>query len=183
MNDSEAMNTRYSFLLLFVAGTVLLSGCFEEVSGPYDGPDRVAFNQVDGTFSTVVSQGAGTIQVPAQLIGPQRGTSFDVGVSVQEDTAYRVREVPVGDGTFEEERDVRALPTTADGSNYSVPASLEFPADTSNVTLGVTIEQNVFGSNAPADTSTRVTLRLEPNSDENIEVAENWRYFEVVIIP
>jgi hypothetical protein len=179
MNDSEAMNTRYSFLLL-VAGAFLLTGCFEEVSGPYDGPDRVAFSQVNGAFSTVVPDEAGTIEIPAQLIGPQRANSFDVSVSVQEDTSFRVREVPVGDGSFEEERDIRALPTTAPDDAYSVPGSLEFPADSSNVTLGVTI-QDAFEASAPSGTTTRLTLRLEPNPDANIEVAENWRFFEIVV--
>jgi hypothetical protein len=179
------MKTRYTFLVLFVAAGVLLSGCFEEVAGPYDGPDRVAFSQVNGTFSTMVSDasGANTIPVPAQLIGPQRSSSFTVDVSVQEDTAYRVREVPVGDGNFEEDRDVRALPTTAADGNYSVPESLSFPADSSSAVLAVSIEDNVFGQNAPSDTSTRFTLRLEPNPNANIEVAENWRYFEVIVTP
>jgi len=177
------MSNRYLIPALLFAVSLLLSGCFEEVTGPYDQADRVAFSQTgpDGTFATTVPDAAGTIQVPTQLIGPQRSESFSVGVSVQPDTAFRVREVPVGDGTFEEERDVRALPTTAEGSNYSVPDSYTFPADSSNVPLEVEI-QDAFGPNAPADTSARLTLRLEPNEEANVEVAENWRYFEVTIV-
>jgi hypothetical protein len=174
------MSNRYLIPVLLFAAPLLLSGCFEEVTGPYDQADRVAFSQTgpNGTFATTVPDAAGTIQVPTQLIGPQRSESFSVGVSVQPDTAFRVREVPVGDGTFEEERDVRALPTTAEESNYSVPDSYTFPADSSNVPVEVDIQDGLSSGEGPV----RLTLRLEPNEDANIEVAENWRYFEITIV-
>lgn len=174
------MKNRYLPPVLLFAASVLLSGCFEEVSGPYDQADRVAFSQTgpDGTFATTVADGAGTITVPTQLIGPQRGSSFSVGISVQQDTAFRTREVPVGDGTFEEEEDVRAFPTTAESGNYSVPDSYTFPADTSNVPVEVDIQDGLSSGEGPV----RLTLRLEPNEDANIEVAENWRYFEITIV-
>lgn len=177
------MRNRYVIPVLLFAATLLLSGCFEEVSGPYDQADRVAFSQTgpNGTFATTVPDEAGTIQIPTQLIGPQRSESFSVDVSVQPDTAFRTRQVPTGDGSFEEERDVRALPTTAEGADYSVPESYTFPADSSSAPLEVDI-QDAFDSGAPADTSARLTLRLEPNEEANIEVAENWRYFEVTIV-
>ncbi|WP_259203045.1 hypothetical protein [Salinibacter ruber] len=169
--------------MLLFATALLFSGCFEEVSGPYDQADRIAFSQTgtNGTFGTTVPDAAGTIQVPTQLIGPQRSESFSVDVSVQPDTVFRTRQVPTGDGGFEEEQDTRALPTTAEESNYSVPDSYTFPADSSNVPFEVEI-QDAFGPSAPADTSARLTLRLEPNTEANVEVAENWRYFEVTIV-
>lgn len=175
------MKTRYAFLSLFLAASLLLVGCFEEVSGPYDGPDRVAFSQTGptGTFATTVPDGAGTISVPTQLIGPQRSESFTVNVGVQQDTAKRVREVPVGDGTFEEEVDIRALPTTADSDNYNVPSSYEFPADSSNVPLQVEILDGLSSGDSPV----RLTLRLDGNEAADIETAENWRYFEITIQP
>lgn len=177
------MRNRYVIPALVFTATLLLSGCFEEVTGPYDQADKVAFSQTgpDGTFATTVPNEAGTIQIPTQMIGPQRSESFTVGVSVEPDTVFRTREVPTGDGGFEEETDIRALPTTAEEADYSVPGSYTFPADSSNVPFGVDI-QDAFGSDAPSGASVRLTLRLEPNEEANIEVAENWRYFEVTIV-
>lgn len=174
------MNTRIIFFAALLAGGLLVTGCFEEVAGPYDGPDRIAFAQENGSFSTVVTDDAGTISVPTQLIGPQRSSSFDVEVSVQQDTVFRERTFSAPDGSDSTVTDIRARPTTAEGSDYSVPGSYTFPADTSTASFEVEI-QDAFGPGAPADAEKRLTLRVEPNDQANIEVAENWRYFEVTI--
>jgi hypothetical protein len=162
--------------LLLVAG-LFLTGCFDEVGGAYDGPDQIAFAQVNGEFGTQVVDGAGPISVPTQLIGAQRGNSFDIDVSVEEDTVFRTRDVPTGDGTFEEERDIRALPTTAAPGNYSVPEGFTFPADSSNVPFEVQI------NDADISDPVRLTLRLDGNDDAGVEAADNWRYFEIIIVP
>jgi hypothetical protein len=174
------MSTRAALLSALLAVGLVISGCFDEVGGPYDGPDRIAFDTQGGTFTTAVPDTAGTIQLPTQLIGPQRSSSFNVSVGIQQDTSFRRRPDTTPDGSDTTVVDIRALPTTAEPGDYSVPESFTFPADTSNVPLEVGI-QDAFGPNAPADTTTRVTLRLEPNEEANIEVAENWRYFEVTI--
>jgi hypothetical protein len=172
----------YTPLALTVASVLILTGCFEEVSGPYDGPDRVGFSQYQqtGEFGATVSDGPNSsVSVPVQLIGPQRGESFSVGVSVQTDTAFRERQVPQGDGTDTTVVDVRADPTTAESGEYTVPSEVSFPQDTSNVTFEVEIGDAL--PNSDPDTTERVTLRLEPNPDSDIEVAENFRYFEVTV--
>ena len=174
------MDTRLAFLSALLAVGILVSGCFDEVGGPYDGPDRIAFATEGGTFRTTVPDDAGSIELPVQLIGPQRSESFEVNVGIQRDTSFRERVDEAPDGSDTTIVDVRALPTTAESGNYTIPDSFTFPDDTSNVDFEVDIN-DAFSSSAPADTSTRVTLRLEPNSDANIEVAENWRYFEVNI--
>ena len=174
------MNTRIALLSSLLVAGLIISGCFDEVAGPYDGPDRIGFDTKGGTFTTQVADNAGTIELPTQLVGPQRSSSFEVNVSVQQDTVFRERADTAPDGSDSTVVDTRALPTTAESGDYSVPESFIFPQDTSNVPLEVTI-QDAFGPGAPADTTTRVTLRLEPNEQENIEVAENWRYFEVTI--
>lgn len=169
-----------TFLNLLAAALVvglLTTGCFEEVTGPYDGPDRIAFAQVGGQFGTTVVDGAGPISIPTELIGPQRSSSFDVNVSIQQERAIRVRDVQTGDGTTEKDTTVLALPTTASESNYSVPGSYTFPADSSNVPLNVEI------NNAGIEEPVRLTLRLDGNEDANIEPASNWRYFEIQIVP
>lgn len=175
--------TYYTSLSLLVTSVVLFAGCFDEVAGPYDGSDRVAFSQYQttGQFGATVADGPGsTVSVPAQLIGPQRGSSFSVTVSVQQDTAFRERTYTQGDGTDTTTTDVRALPTTAESGDYTVPDSFTFPADTSNVTFPVDIANAIDDANTGA--SERLTLRLEPNPDANIEVAANWRYFEIQIV-
>jgi len=178
----------YTSFALLVASTVLLAGCFDEVAGPYEGSDRVGFAQYQttGEFGATVADGSGTVSVPAQLIGPQRGSSFEVSVSVQPDTVFREREVAQGDGTDTTVVDVRALPTTAGAENaveagdYSVPETFSFPADSSNATFPVDIGDAIPNSNS--GTVERLTLRLEPNPDADIEVAENWRYFEIEVV-
>lgn len=176
------MDTRKAILPFLLIAGLVISGCFDEVAGPYDGPDRVGFDTKGGTFTTEVSDDAGTIELPTQLIGPQRSSSFEVSVSIQPDTVFRERPDTAPDGSDSTVVDVRALPTTAESGNYSVPGSFTFPQDSSTVPLEVDV-QDAFGPSAPADTSTRFTLRLEPNEEESIEVAENWRYFEVTIVP
>lgn len=175
--------SHYTSLALLVASAVLLAGCFDEVAGPYDGPDRVGFSQYQttGQFAATVADGPGTtVSVPAQLIGPQRSSSFSVSVSVQQDTVFREREVPQGDGTDTTITDIRALPTTAESGDYTIPESFSFPADSSNVTFPVDVADAIPDANTGADE--RITLRLEPNPDANIEVAENWRYFEIQVV-
>lgn len=174
------MTTRKALLSSLLIAGLIISGCFDEVAGPYDGPDRIGFDTKEGTFTTQVTDDAGMIELPTQLVGPQRSTSFEVNVSVQQDTVFRERADTAPDGSDSTVVDTRALPTTAESGDYSVPESFTFPQDTSNVPLEVTI-QDAFSPGAPADTTTRVTLRLDPNEQENIKVAENWRYFEVTI--
>jgi hypothetical protein len=175
------MSTRTLFITALLAVGLLVTGCFEEVAGPYDGPDRIAFAQKNGSFGTEVNDDAGTISVPTQLIGPQRSSSFDVQVSVQQDTVFRERTFSGPDGSDSTVTDTRALPTTAASGDYSVPQSFTFPADTSNVPFEVEI-QDAFGSGASTGDTKRLTLRVEPNDQANIEVAENWRYFEITIV-
>jgi len=175
--------SHYAPLVSLIAFAVLLGGCFDEVAGPYDGPDRIGFSQfgTTGQFGATVEDDSGPLPVPVQLIGPQRDNSFEVSVSVQQDTVFREREVPQGDGTDTTIVDVRALPTTAQSGDYSIPDSFTFPADSSNAQFAVEIN-DALPSGAASGTSERLTLRLEPNSDADIEVAENWRYFEVEIV-
>lgn len=172
----------YTSLTLTIASMLILTGCFDEVAGPYDGPDRVGFSQYQqtGEFGATVSDGPNeTVSVPVQLIGPQRNEDFSVGVSVEPDTVFREREVPQGDGTDTTVVDVRANPTTAEASDYTLPDEVTFPQDSSNVAFTVEIGDALPDSNP--DASKRVTLRLEPNSESNIQVAENFRYFEITI--
>lgn len=176
------MSIRTAFFSVLLTVGLLITGCFDEVGGPYDGPDRIGFDTKGGNFSQTVPDDAGTIQLPTQLIGPQRSESFEISVSVQpeQDTVFREREDVTPDGSDTTIVDIRALPTTAEESDYSVPDSFTFPPDTSNVPLEVEI-LDAFGPGAPTDTTTRLTVRLEPNEQANVEVAENWRYFEVNI--
>ena len=171
------MKTFLNLLAAVLVVGLLTTGCFDEVTGPYDGPDQIAFAQVNGLFETTVPDGAGPIAIPTQLIGSQRSSSFDVSVSVLDERAIRVRDVPTGEGGTEKDTTVLALPTTASESNYSVPGSYTFPADSSNVPLNVEI------NNAGLEEPVRLTLRLDGNEDANIEPASNWRYFEIQIVP
>ncbi|WP_158666501.1 hypothetical protein [Salinibacter altiplanensis] len=174
------MSTRTVLLSAILIIGFFTLGCFDEVAGPYDGPDRIGFDTRGGTFTTEVPSNAGSIQLPTQLIGAQRSNEFEVSVGIQQDTVFRERVDTAPDGSDSTVVDVRALPTTAESEDYAVPGSFTFPADSSNIPLEITV-QDAFGPSAPADTSARVTVRLEPNDEADIEVAENWRYFEVTI--
>jgi hypothetical protein len=171
------MKNHYYLAAALLVVALVLTGCFEEVTGPYDGPDQIAFGQVNGLYEAAVSDGAGTISLPTQLIGPQRSSEFEVNVSVLEEQAIRVRDVQTGDGSTVKDTTILALPTTADASNYTVPSSFVFPADSSNVPLNVEI------NDAGITESVRLTVRLDGNPNANIEPASNWRYFEITINP
>lgn len=165
-------------LILLVIGAFTLTGCFEEISGPYDGPDQIAFGLVNGGFSATVADTTGTVQLPVELIGPQRGQGFQVGLSVQDEVAYRIREIDQDDGTVNTDTTVLASPSTAQaGVHYSLPESISFPANANSASFPV----EVLNSDLTSEESVLLTIRLEGSTADNIEPASNWRYFELTI--
>jgi len=171
------MKNLYQLCLALLIASFLLTGCFEEVAGPYDGPDQIAFGQVSGLYQIEVNDDVGSVTLPTQLIGPQRSTAFEVNVSVLEERALRIREVQQGDGTTAPDTTVLAEATTAPAEAYSVPEAYVFPADSSNVPFSITINDDVI-----ADGGTQLlSVRLDGNEDADIRPAENWRYFQIFI--
>ncbi len=156
---------------------LLLGGCFEEVAGPYDGPDQIAFEQLGGLYQLSVTDDIGVVPLPTQLIGPQRSEAFDVEVSVLTEQALRIRQVQQGDGTTEPDTTVLAEPTTAPAASYSVPSSYTFPADSSNVPVAIQINDGVLA----AGETQRLSIRLDGNDDAGVVPAENWRYFQIFV--
>ncbi|WP_022835600.1 hypothetical protein [Salisaeta longa] len=94
---------------------LLLTGCFDEVSGPYDGPPQVAFAQVGGAYSAAVLEGSGVVGLTVELVGPQRSAPLTVNFQAE------------------------------GGSAYSLPNgnSLTIPADSSSGTLAINVQSGV----------------------------------------
>ena len=171
------MKNSYRLLAVLLVASALLTGCFDEVAGPYDGPDQIAFEQVNGSYQVDVADNTGTITLPTQLVGPQRASDFDVNVSVLRERALRIREVQQGDGTTAPDTTLLAEATTAPAEAYSVPESYSFPADSSNVPITITISDGVLADGEEQ----LLSVRLDGNEDADIRPAENWRYFQIFI--
>lgn len=166
----------FKFLIPIVLVSFVLTGCFEDIAGPYDGPDKVAFAQVGGGYSAAVPAGQGTVSLQTELIGPQRSASTSVGVSVVNEEVYNIKEVVQDDGSVRVDSTLLALPTTAqEGVHYELPDSYSFPANASLAPLDFNI------LDADIDSPVRLTIRLDGSAD--LEPAELWRYFTITIQP
>ncbi len=166
----------FKLLIPIVLVSFVLAGCFDEIAGPYDGPDKVAFSQVGGGYSTSVSTGQGTVSLQTELVGPQRSASASVGVGVVTEEVYNVKEVNQDDGSVRLDSTLLALPTTAqEGVHYELPDSYTFPANASLAPLDFQV------LDADIDAPVRLTIRLDGAPD--LEPAELWRYFTITIQP
>lgn len=145
--------------LLLVTGFTL-SGCFEDIAGPYDGPSQVGFTQaVNGTpingYATTRNEGSGTTTLQLELIGPHRST----------DTQFPVT--------------VASTSTATQGTHYAFPSgtTVTIPANSSFGTLTLNIPQ----SDLAAGATRTVVLEVGPSADGAVVPAENWKRFTVTI--
>lgn len=179
------MNTRYISLIAVVIVAVVLAGCFDDLTGPYDEGDQVGFD-IDLVTQPSTALGASgtfredsTYTLSADLIGPQRSQAVDIGISIVTDEVYNIKEVRTDTGAARIDTTVLALPTTATESNYNVPSSLTIEANSSSATFDVQIPDALASGADPV----RLALRLDGSADGSVEPAENLRYFTLVIEP
>ncbi len=180
---------RYTVLSLFLATTLVLAGCFDELSGgPYEGPDRVGFDidlvtrggpdDPDGA-SASFEQGQ-TVPLGVDLIGPQQSNDLQVNVSTVSEPVYNIKEVPTDTGAARIDTTVLAMPTTAEeGVHYDLPSSFTIPADSSTANLNVDLLSGLASDDDPV----RLSIRLDGNEEQGLEPATNFRYFTINIQP
>lgn len=141
---------------LAVVLAVPLTGCFETISGPYDGPPLVEFDQVAGGYSADVPEGAGVISLRVNLIGPQQGSPITINVATTEGT------------------------TAVEGTHYAFPngATVTIPANASSGQLQI----DILDDSLAADESGVLNLELTGSSDGTIEGADNFDDFSIQIV-
>lgn len=177
-----------TLLVLALASTVLLTGCFgDELVGPYDGPDKIAFSfdlvsepQASDQPAAITVTEPATISLTTELIGPQRSSETTVNYGTVAETINYVKEVPTDTGGVRLDTTVLATPTTADpGTHFDFAGEYVLPADTSAASFAVDILDGIPSGGEPV----QVALRLDGNPADNLEPAETMRYLTINILP
>ena len=190
--DITDMNVdRATLLALFVAVTLALMGCFDELNGPYDGEDKVGFSfdlvaqaEQDNEPAGRLARGdtTYTVELPTELIGPQRSSSVEVSFSTLQERQVYEREVPTDTGGTRTESFVLAEPTDAEeGTHYEFPQGNSFtlPSDSSTAN----IEVQVLDGLDVGDDPVRLTVKIDGNEAENLFPAERFRYYALELQP
>lgn len=188
--DTNRLST-FALFLASIACTVLLSGCFgDELVGPYEEGDKIAFEfdliaeaQASGVpASMTVPEPASddtTITLGTELIGEQRSSDTQVMVGTANETVNYVKEVPTDTGGVRRDTTILARATTAPDASFDVPDSYTLPSASSSATFDVTINDNLPSGADPV----RVAIRLDGNPGADLEPAETMRYFTINIQP
>ena len=136
------------------------AGCFDELTGPYDGPTLVEFaqgppDQVLGVYGRRVADVSATITLTVNLIGPQQSSPVTVGVTTEGSTAV-------------------------EGTNFSFPngSDVTIPANSSFGELTI----NVLDANITPGQSVDLNLELTQSADGSIQGADNLDDFTIRII-
>ena len=139
---------------------VSTTGCFDELTGPYDGPLQVEFAQVQpdrdfGVYGRRVADVAASLTLTVNLIGPQQSSPVTVGVTTEGSTAV-------------------------EGTNFSFPNGSEvtIPAGSSFGELTI----NVLDANITPGESVDLNLELTQSSDGSIQGADDLDDFTIRII-
>lgn len=153
------MHARYRFAFFaLVLGAGLVTGCTDANETVYDGPLQVEFTPLaNGQYAAAVPDGAGLIELTAQLIGPQQESDLSLGVAVRADET-----------TAEAGVHFRLV----DDGRFTIPA---------NSSRGPVRVEVLDGSLAPG---ARRDLVLELQGDEAQEVAAavNVNTFRLIIV-
>ena len=150
------LKTKTHLLLAFAVSLALpLSGCFEEITGPYDGPTRVEFAQFPGSatgYGRTSCEDDGTIEATVNLIGPQRSSDLTVNFSVDGESS-----------------------SAQEGTQYSFPEGTQvtIPAGQSSATFPIQIIDDTDND----DDVVTLALELTSTSDASVEPAENFKRF------
>lgn len=138
---------------LVAALAVLTTGCFEDLAGPYDGPPLVEFAQVEGGYTAVVPDAAGTVTLTVNLIAPPQGSPVTVGVAVGG--------------------------SASEGTHYTFPegAQVTIPANSNFGELPI----NILDGDIPAGETVELELELTESQDGSVEGAENLDDFTLAI--
>lgn len=158
----------------------LFTGCFDEVTKVYEGPAVVEFAQYqqpfasatgNANYTSTVTFGAtttsGSVDIPLrlQLIAPQFETDTAIGFQIVEER-------------LDEEGEVEATTTAVEGTHYNVSNANNqavFAANSSETTINV----EAIADNLTPGESVQMILML--NETDDLEPAENYKYYTVVI--
>ena len=154
------MNLRTLTTSALALGLVIpATGCFETISGPYDGPTVVEFAQFAGAadpYTRTVGEDAGTVGLTVNLIGPQQASDIVIQVAVDEGAS-----------------------TAEAGSDYTFPngAQVTIPANSSSGTLSI----NVLDDGDDDGDAETIVMELAGTADGSIEGADNFDDFTLTI--
>lgn len=192
MNMDTTRFRPFALFLVSVACAVVLTGCFDEFGTAYDEGPRIAFEfdlvadaqSADQpptiTVPEPVTSSDTTISLGTELIGEQRASDVEINYGTVPERVNYVREVRTDTGSVRQDTTVLALATTAsEGQNFEIDGSYTFPSESSAADFDVTILEGIPDGGDPV----RVALRLDGNSDANIQPAETMRYLTINIVP
>ena len=190
--DTTDMNVdRVTLLAISVAITLALTGCFDKLNGPYDGEDKIGFAfdlvaqaEQDNEPAGRLARGdtTYTVELPTELIGPQRSSSVEVNFSTLQERRTYEREVPTDTGGTRTDSFVLAEPTTAEeGTHYELPQgdSFTLPSDSSTANVEVQVLDGLDAGDDPV----RLTVKIDGNEAENLLPAERFRYYALELQP
>lgn len=179
--------TRALLLSLFLTSALILTGCFDEFGGAYDGEDKIAFSadlmaasQANDEPAEVLASYDDTVGYETELIGPHRDSPTEVSFSVVQDSVWYEKEVPTDTGSGEPRIDstLLAFGTSAEeGTDYQISGTFTLPADSSTANLPLVL------LDSPSPDVDTLTLRLDGNEGESLLPAEQLRYLNVIITP
>ena len=143
--------TRAAFALA-IGLSIPLTGCFETITGPYDGPPVVEFEQRPGGYVLAVTEASGQVQLKVNLVGAQRSSDLVLNVRVDESS------------------------TAVAGEDYSFPngTQVTIPANASSAFFPITIVDD-------SDVNNDVRLALELEGTAEVAATENWKDFVITI--
>ena len=151
---------RYAYFIYvaLIVSSITLTGCFDEFGGAYDGPLQLEFEQVGGTYSTAVANGAGPVSLQVNLIGPQQDQDLTASYAIDEENT-----------------------TAVEGTHYSVPdgGSFTIPAGES---FGQAVIQVLQDSGLAPGESVNIVMQLQGSSNSELVPAENFRTFTVQVV-
>ena len=135
------------------------TGCFETITGPYDGPDVVEFAQFAGSadpYTRAVSEDAGSVDLTVNLISANGAATSDLTIQVSVDGS-----------------------STAGTSDYSFAngPQVTIPAGSTSGTLTINIADD-----ADVDGAETIVMELTGTADGSVVGAENFDDFTVTIV-
>jgi hypothetical protein len=137
----------YTLALSFAACALLLTGCFDDFSEPFDGNPTVEFAQTaNGRYQATVNDGSGNDTLTVNLIAPQFAEEKTIDFVV-----------------------VDSLSTAEEGVNYTLPQgdSFTLPANSSFGEVVFT----VLDGQIPAGETRTIYFRLLGSQDGEVEPA------------
>lgn len=150
------MTARARFLPVVLI-LLVFTGCMDETKTIYDGPLQVEFKPLsNGAYRGAVPDGAGLVELTAQLIGPQQTSALNLAVAIADET------------------------TAEAGVHYRLPDGGAFTIPPNSSSGVVRIE--VLNGGLAAGASRSVVVELQGNDAQEVIPAVNVATFTLDIV-